>query len=147
MAVTAWFEESPHMTSYSRDSLRRIPWREVLSCVRTSEVKGSLASLWNDLHSLCRIGMEYYLLNDNNNNNNNDNNDNNIMMMMMMMMMMIMIIIIIMIIIRMMTMMIIGTIMITIIIITTTLTVTIMKMIMIKTAQTPCQSLYKDRRI
>ena len=25
------------MTSYSRDSLRRIPWREVLSCVRTSE--------------------------------------------------------------------------------------------------------------
>ena len=33
---------------------------------------------WNDLHSLCRIGMEYYLLNDNNNdNNNNNNNDNN----------------------------------------------------------------------
>ena len=34
---------------------------------------------WNDLHSLCRIGMEYYLLNDNNNNddNNNDNNNNN----------------------------------------------------------------------
>ena len=40
---------------------------------------------WNDLHSLCRIGMEYYLLNDNNNdttttstttNNNNDNNNN-----------------------------------------------------------------------
>ena len=37
---------------------------------------------WNDLHSLCRIGMEYYLLNDynnddnNNNNNNNNNNDN-----------------------------------------------------------------------
>ena len=53
------------------------------------------------------------------------------------------------IIIRMMTMMIIGTttIMIMIIIITTTLTMTIMKMIMIKTAQTPCQSLYKDRRI
>ena len=22
---------------------------------------------WNDLHSLCHIGMEYYLLNDNNN--------------------------------------------------------------------------------
>ena len=54
--------------------------------------------------------------------------------------------IIIIIIIRMMTMMIIGTtIMIMIIIITTTLTITIM--IMIKTAQTPCQSLYKDRRI
>ena len=32
---------------------------------------------WNDLHSLCGIGMEYYLLNDNNNNNNNDNNNNN----------------------------------------------------------------------
>ena len=38
---------------------------------------------WNDLHSLCRIGMEYYLLNnddddnDNNNNNNDDNNNNN----------------------------------------------------------------------
>ena len=37
---------------------------------------------WNDLHSLCRIGMEYYLLNDNNNdddhnNNNNNNNDKN----------------------------------------------------------------------
>ena len=31
---------------------------------------------WNDLHSLCRIGMGYYLLNDNDN-NNNDNNDNN----------------------------------------------------------------------
>ena len=90
---------------------------------------------WNDLHSLCRIGMEYYLLN---------NDDNNIiywiMMIIMIMMMMITI---------MMTMMIIGTatIMIMIIIITTTLTMTIMKMIMIKTAQTPCQSLYKDRRI
>ena len=32
---------------------------------------------WNDLHSLCRIGMEYYLLNDNNNDNNNNNNDDN----------------------------------------------------------------------
>ena len=47
---------------------------------------------WNDLHTLCRIGKEYYLLNDNNdddedddddddddddNNNNNDDNDNN----------------------------------------------------------------------
>ena len=92
---------------------------------------------WNDLHSLCRIGMEYYLLN---------NDDNNIIywIMMIMITMMMMIIIIIR-----MTMMIIGTttIMIMIIIITTTLTVTIMKMIMIKTAQTPCQSLYKDRRI
>ena len=94
---------------------------------------------WNDLHSLCRIGMEYYLLN---------NDDNNIiywiMMIMIIMMMMMMIIIIIR-----MTMMIMGTttIMIMIIIITTTLTMTIMKMIMIKTAQTPCQSLYKDRRI
>ena len=79
--------------------------------------------------------------NNNNNNNNNDNNYNNKTMMMM--------IIIIIIIIRMMTMMIIGTttIMIMIIIITTTLTMTIMKIIMIKTAQTPCQSLYKDRRI
>ena len=48
----------------------------------------------------------------------------------------------------MITMMIIGTttIMIMIVIITTTLTMTIMKMIMVKTAQTPCQSLYKDRR-
>ena len=120
---------------------------------------------WNDLHRLCRIGMEYYLPNNdnnsnnnnnnnnnynnnndnnndnnnnnyNNNNNNNNNNDNKTMMMMM-----------IIIIIRMMTMMIIGTttIMIMIIIITTTLTMTIM--IMIKTAQTPRQSLYKDRRI
>ena len=40
---------------------------------------------WNDLHSLCRIGMEYYLLNNDNNddddddddNKNNDNNNNN----------------------------------------------------------------------
>ena len=31
---------------------------------------------WNDLHSLCRIGMEYYLLNnDDNSNNNNDDDD------------------------------------------------------------------------
>ena len=97
--------------------------------------------------------MEYYLPNNDNNsnnntnsnnsnnnnkNNNNDNNNNNNNKMMMIIM-----------IIRMMTMMIIGTttIMIMIIIITTTLTMTIMKMIMIKTAQTPCQSLYKDRRI
>ena len=114
---------------------------------------------WNDLHRLCRIGMEYYLPNNDNNsnnsnnsssssndnnNNNNNNNDNNNKTMMMMIIIMIIIIII-----RMMTMMIIGTttIMIMIIIITTTLTMTIMKMIMIKTAQTPCQSLYKDRRI
>ena len=90
---------------------------------------------WNDLHSLCRIGMEYYLL------NNDDNNIIYWIMMILIIMMMMMII--------MMTMMIIGTttIMIMIIIITTTLTMTIMKMIMIKTAQTPCQSLYKDRRI
>ena len=93
---------------------------------------------WNDLHSLCRIGMECYLLN---------NDDNNIIYWIMMIIMIMMMMIIIMII--MMTMMIIGTatIMIMIIIITTTLTMTIMKMIMIKTAQTPCQSLYKDRRI
>ena len=93
---------------------------------------------WNDLHSLCRIGMEYYLLN---------NDDNNIIYWIMMIIMIMMMMIIIMII--MMTMMIIGTatIMIMIIIITTTLTMTIMKMIMIKTAQTPCQSLYQDRRI
>ena len=92
---------------------------------------------WNDLHSLCRIGMEYYLL------NNDDNNIIYWIMVIIMIMMMIIIMII------MMTMMIIGTatIMIMIIIITTTLTMTIMKMIMIKTAQTPCQSLYKDRRI
>ena len=91
---------------------------------------------WNDLHSLCRIGMEYYLLN---------NDDNNIIYWIMMIIMIMMTMIIIMII--MMAMMIIGTatIMIMIIIITTTLTMTIM--IMIKTAQTPCQSLYKDRRI
>ena len=90
---------------------------------------------WNDLHSLCRIGMEYYLLN---------NDDNNIIYWIMMI-----IIIMMMMIIIMMTMMIIGTttIMIMIIIITTPPTMTIMKMIMIKTAQTPCQSLYKDRRI
>ena len=31
----------------------------------------------NDLHSLCRIGMVNYLLNDDNNNNNNNNNTNN----------------------------------------------------------------------
>ena len=93
---------------------------------------------WNDLHGLCRIGMEYYLLN---------NDDNNIIYWIMMIIMIMMMMIIIMII--MMTMMIIGTatIMIMIIIITTTLTMTITKMIMIKTAQTPCQSLYKDRRI
>ena len=92
---------------------------------------------WNDLHSLCRIGMEYYLL------NNDDNNIIYWIMMIIIMMMMIIIMII------MMTMMMIGTttIMIMIIIITTTLTMTIMKMIMIKTAQTPCQSLYQDRRI
>ena len=91
---------------------------------------------WNDLHRLCRIGMEYYLMN---------NDDNNIIYWIMMIIMIMMIIIMII----MMTMMIIGTatIMIMIIIITTTLTMTIMKMIMIKTAQTPCQSLYKDRRI
>ena len=109
---------------------------------------------WNDLHRLCRIGMEYYLPNNdnnsnnnnnndnnnNNNDNNNDNNDNNNNNNNNKMMMIIIIII--------RTMMIIGTtIMIMIIIITTTLTMTIMKMIMIKTAQTPCQSLYKDRRI
>ena len=56
---------------------------------------------WNDLHRLCRIGMEYYLPNNDNNinnsNNNNNNNNNKTMMMMMI------------IIIRMMTMMIIGT--------------------------------------
>ena len=90
---------------------------------------------WNDLHSLCRIGMEYYLLN---------NDDNNIIYWIMMILIIIMMMMIIM-----MTMMIIGTttIMIMIIVITTTLTMTIMKMIMIKTAQTPCRSLYKDRRI
>ena len=32
---------------------------------------------WNDLHSLCRIGMEYYLLNNNNNNYNHNNDTNN----------------------------------------------------------------------
>ena len=32
---------------------------------------------WNDLHSLCRIGMEYYLLNNDNRNNNNNDNDYN----------------------------------------------------------------------
>ena len=92
---------------------------------------------WNDLHSLCRIGMEYYLL------NNDANNIIYWIMMIIIMMMMIIIMII------MMTMMIIWTttIIIMIIIITTTLTMTIMKMIMIKTAQTPCQSLYQDRRI
>ena len=91
---------------------------------------------WNDLHSLCRIGMEYYLL------NNDDNNIIYWIMVIIIIMMMIIVMIIMMI-------MIIGTttIMIMIIIITTTLTMTIMKMIMIKTAQTPCQSLYKDRRI
>ena len=83
---------------------------------------------WNDLHSLCRIGMEYYLLN---------NDDNNIIYWIMMIIMIMMMMIIIMII--MMTMMIIGTatIMIRIIIITTTLTMTIMKMIMIKTDSMP----------
>ena len=30
---------------------------------------------WNDLHSLCRIGMEYDLLNYNNNNNDDDDDD------------------------------------------------------------------------
>ena len=32
---------------------------------------------WNDLHRLCRIGMEYYFSNNNNNSNNNINNNNN----------------------------------------------------------------------
>ena len=32
---------------------------------------------WNDLHSLCRIGMKYYLLNNNNNDNDNNNDSNN----------------------------------------------------------------------
>ena len=27
---------------------------------------------WNDLHSLCRIGKEYYLLNDDNNDDDDD---------------------------------------------------------------------------
>ena len=79
---------------------------------------------WNDLHSLCRIGMEYYLL------NNDDNDIIYWIMMIIIMTMMIMIMII------MMTMMIIGTttIMIMIIIITTTLTMTIMKT---RTTRTP----------
>ena len=74
---------------------------------------------WNDLHSLCHIGIEYYLLN---------NDDNNIIYWMMMIIIMTMMIIITTI---MMTMMIIGTttIMIMIIIITTTLTMTIMIML------------------
>ena len=77
------------------------------------------------------------------NNNNNDDDDDDIYWIMMI------IIIIMMMMMMRMTMMIIGTttIMIIIIIITTTLTKTIMKMIMINTAQTPWQSLYKDRRI
>ena len=133
---------------------------ESISCVNKQRFLTPGHQGWNDLHRLCRIGMEYYLPNndnnsnnnndnnnndndnnnnDNNNNDNNNNNNNNNKTMMMM----------IIIIIRMMTMIMIGTttIMIMIIIITTTLTITIMKMIMIKTAQTPCQSLYKDRRI
>ena len=32
---------------------------------------------WNDLHSLCRIVMENYLLNNNNNDNDNNYNNNN----------------------------------------------------------------------
>ena len=100
-------------------------WRQGIKGEMTCT--GYVALVWNII----------YRINDNNDNNNNNNNKT--------MMMIIMIIIII----RMMTMMIIGTttIMIMIIIITTTLTMTIMEMIMIKTAQTPCQSLYKDRRI
>ena len=116
---------------------------------------------WNDLHSLCRIGMEYYLLNnddddDNNNNNNDYDNDDDdddiiywIMMIIIIIIMMMMMVMMMRRRWRRMTMMIIGTttIIIIIISITTTLTKTIMKMIMINTAQTPCQSLYKDRRI
>ena len=32
---------------------------------------------WNDLPSLCRIGMGYYLLNNNKNDNNDNSNNNN----------------------------------------------------------------------
>ena len=91
--------------------------------------------------------------NDNNNNNNNDDDDEDDIIYWIMMIIIIIIIIIIIMMRRRrrrrMTMMIIGTttMMIMIIIITTTLTMTIMKMIMINTAQTPCQSPYKDRRI
>ena len=135
------------LSAYTECSLQVLPWwffvwenHWRIPCI-TSWAKQRFLTPghqgWNDLHSLCRIGMEYYLL------NNDDNNIIYWIMMIIMIMMMIMIMII------MMTMMIIGTatIMIMIIIITTTLTMTIMKMIMIKTAQTPCQSLYKDRRI
>ena len=127
--ITLWWL-APVLQCVTREKLKYVDKQRVL----TPGHQG-----WNDLHSLCRIGMEYYLLNNNNNNNNNENNNNMIMMMMITIMIiiiktttititiiMIIIIIIIMIIIRMMT---------------------IMKMIMIKTAQTLCQSLYKDRRI
>ena len=30
---------------------------------------------WNDLHSLCRIGMEYYLMNNDDNDNDDDDDD------------------------------------------------------------------------
>ena len=116
-----------------------LEWAQIMTCHLFDKQRFLMPGHqgWNDLHSLCRIGMEYYLL------NNDDNNIIYWIMMIIMIMMMIIIMII------MMTMMIIGTatIMIMIIIITRTLTMTIMKMIMIKTAQTPCQSLYKDRRI
>ena len=71
--------------------------------------------------------------------NNNNNDDDDIIYWIMM------IIMIIIIMRRRMTMMIIGTT--TIMIMIIIITMTIMKMIMINTAQTPCQSLYKDRRI
>ena len=65
-------------------SLPRFPYVSIEWAVwrcdhMTSQATGldARASRGNDLHSLCRIGMVNYLLNDddNNNNNNNDNND------------------------------------------------------------------------
>ena len=146
--MTAWV--NMYVSHSAEHASKRFPWSVSKEFTLQLEYKQRFLTPghqgWNDLHRLCRIGMEYYLPNNDNNNNdndndnndnNNDNNNNKTMMMMIIIM------------IRMMTMMIIGTttIMIMIIIITTTLTMTIMKMIMIKTAQTRCQSLYKDRRI
>ena len=56
-------------------------WKQPFSAVRASGgYPGNATGLtpghqgWNDLHSLCRIGMEYYLLN--NDNDDDDDNDN-----------------------------------------------------------------------
>ena len=57
------------MTSYTRDSLRRIPWREVVSCVRTSEQGQGQFSQYQSQYGVqsirCQVvGLEKYSAHD-----------------------------------------------------------------------------------